>query len=146
GIKVLSGNGHTVANNSIYSNGGIGIDLNGDGVTANDAKDVDTGPNNLQNKPTLTSPTFNGLTASVTTNLNSTPNHTFRITFYANTTCDQNEGRNVIATVSKTANSSGDIAAFSQQLPVTSGRPGRSITATATDITVVTPEPTSEFS
>lgn len=38
-------------NNSIYNNGGLGIDLGGDGVTANDSGDLDIGPNGLQNYP-----------------------------------------------------------------------------------------------
>jgi hypothetical protein len=38
---------------SIFENGGIGIDLNDDGVTPNDSTDSDEGPNRLQNKAQL---------------------------------------------------------------------------------------------
>jgi hypothetical protein len=52
-----------ISRNSIFSNGGLGIDLgtgenpewHGDGVTPNDLGDVDAGPNDLQNYPVLTS-------------------------------------------------------------------------------------------
>jgi len=57
GILIYSGTGNAILGNSIFSNGGIGIDLNADGVTLNDAGDVDTGPNNFQNFPVLTSVT-----------------------------------------------------------------------------------------
>ena len=46
---------NTISQNSIFSNGGVGIDLANDGVTPNDAGDIDTGPNNLMNFPVLTS-------------------------------------------------------------------------------------------
>jgi parallel beta-helix repeat protein len=55
GVGVYAGTGNSVSRNSIFSNGGLGIDLGFDGVTPNDPDDSDTGPNNLQNFPVLTS-------------------------------------------------------------------------------------------
>jgi len=55
GIAVLDGAGNAFLSNSIHSNGGLGIDLGGDGVTPNDSGDADTGPNELRNFPVLTS-------------------------------------------------------------------------------------------
>jgi titin len=53
GFRVLSGVRNTIRANSIYSNTGLGIDLNDDGVTPNDPSDADTGPNDLLNFPRL---------------------------------------------------------------------------------------------
>ena len=47
--------GNRILRNSIHSNGGLGIDLGGDGVTPNDEGDADTGPNDLLNFPTFDS-------------------------------------------------------------------------------------------
>jgi CSLREA domain-containing protein len=80
--------GNSILRNSIFGNGippGPSIDLEGgteddDGVTANDARDPDTGPNALQNFPVLT-------TASETRiegRLNSRSGRTFIIQFYSN--------------------------------------------------------------
>ena len=56
--------GNIISRNSIFSNGTLGIDLNADGVTPNDVpvgnEDGDTGPNQLQNTPTLLTATLNG--------------------------------------------------------------------------------------
>ena len=43
---------------SIFQNGGLGIDLGEDGATPND--DGDTGPNNLQNVPDLSTAVIDG--------------------------------------------------------------------------------------
>jgi hypothetical protein len=50
----VDGGGADIEGNSIYANGGLGIDLGGDGVTTNDSRGH-VGPNNWQNFPVLTS-------------------------------------------------------------------------------------------
>jgi subtilisin-like proprotein convertase family protein len=49
-----------IISNQIYANGLIGIDLNDDGVTANDAGDGDSGPNDLLNFPEIIKVIVNG--------------------------------------------------------------------------------------
>ena len=80
--------GTGIQGNLVFSNGNLGIDLNIDGVTANDTGDPDTGANNLQNFPVLTSATNSGGVTTIQGTLNSTPNTTFRLEFFANTACD----------------------------------------------------------
>lgn len=48
-----------ISGNSIFNNGGTGIDLGEDGTTANDDGDADTGPNQLQNYPEIVSSKYN---------------------------------------------------------------------------------------
>ena len=43
--------GNRIPITTIYANGGLGIDLGGNGVTANDAQDPDTGPNACRTSP-----------------------------------------------------------------------------------------------
>ncbi len=52
--------------NSISANAGIGIDLDNNDVTANDAGDGDTGPNDLMNFPVIYSVTISGGNVTIT--------------------------------------------------------------------------------
>src|SRR6185503_1222764 len=134
GINVFSGFGNTVRGNSIFSNAGLGVELDPAGVNANDVGDVDTGANNLQNFPVLTSVTSDGSTTTINGNLNSIPNTTFRIDFYSNAACDplgNGEGAQVLGTTNVTTAANGD-ASISVNLP-TPMATGRAVTATATD-------------
>ncbi|MGB5597571.1 MAG: SdrD B-like domain-containing protein, partial [Thiothrix litoralis] len=52
GVEVISSTSLvTISRNQIFNNTGLGIDLNGNEVTNNDANDVDTGANSLLNFP-----------------------------------------------------------------------------------------------
>jgi hypothetical protein len=87
-VQNASTTGNSIRGNAIHDNGGLGIDLNNDGVTPNDAQDADSGPNNLQNFPVLTSVSIAGGMIQVTGQLDSTPDTTFTLDFYANTLAD----------------------------------------------------------
>ncbi len=58
GLVGLGNNSATVTSylqNTVFSSGGLGIDLQFDGVTANDSGDSDAGPNSLLNFPVISS-------------------------------------------------------------------------------------------
>jgi hypothetical protein len=131
-----------VSGNSIHDNGGLGIDLIGDGVTANDAGDGDSGPNNLQNFPVLAAATSNGVSTGVRGSLNSSPGTVFTIEFFASPVCDgsgNGEGQTFLGATAVTTDGSGN-AVIDVSLPASSF--GQVLTATATDPT----GNTSEFS
>ena len=64
GVVVLGASvGNAIERNSMFSNAGLGIDLNLDGASANDTQngnDSDAGPNNLQNTPVVTEAILSG--------------------------------------------------------------------------------------
>lgn len=147
GVDVLDGaeTGNSVLGNSIHSSGALGIDLDGNGVTANDSGDGDTGPNNLQNYPTLTTArTDDFSTVTVSGTLNSTSSSSFRVEFFASSTTDASghgEGERYLGFATVTTDGSGN-ASFSQTLAA-SVVAGEVITATATNSAT---GDTSEFS
>ena len=95
GVSVGLGSGNRILGNSVFSNGRLGIDLEG-GIedaadrTVNDPRDRDTGPNTLQNFPTLSSAEkFSSDKTVVKGTLDSTPStrrkkRTFMIQLFAN--------------------------------------------------------------
>ena len=143
GVFVASGTGNAIVENSIFANVGLGIDLGTDGVTSNDSDDVDSGANNLQNFPVLTSATSSSGKATIQGTLNSKPSTAFTVAIYSNSQCDPSgfgEGEAPVSSSTVTTDASGDanfIITLSSSLPI-----GNSVVATATDPT----GNTSEFS
>ena len=143
GLNVNSGTGNAILSNSIFSNADLAIDLGADGVTANDAGDADTGANNVQNFPVLTSATSGSGSITITGDLNSTATTDFRLEFFANAVCDPSgngEGETLLGSTMVTTDGSGN-ASFMVTFTATVAV-GQFITATATDPS----NNTSEFS
>ena len=133
GIFIASGTRNRIQENSIFSNTGLGIDLGPNGVTSNDPGDPDTGANNLQNFPVLTS-VFSGFgTTFIQGSIDSTTTNSaypVRIEFFYSPSCDPSgngEGQTFFGSTSVSAPGS-----FSVTLPVPVPS-GQVVTATATD-------------
>jgi parallel beta-helix repeat protein len=132
-----------IQSNLIFSNGQLGIDLNNDGVTPNDANDGDAGANNLQNFPVITSVSSGVGSTTIQGTFNSIQNANFRLEFFSSATCDgsgNGEGQIFIGSTNIVTNGSGN-ANINVTFPV-SVAPGSVVTSTATNTT----NNTSEFS
>jgi hypothetical protein len=133
GVTLAGVGAAPILSNSIYSNGGLGIDIGADGVTPNDPCDGDR--NNLsdiQNYPNLTSASIVSGGIRIQGSLNSTPNTAFRLQFFSNSSCDPSgvgEGGRLIGSMTVTTDANCE-ASFSFTLPAVAS--GQSITATAT--------------
>ncbi len=133
-----SSTNNTIRGNSIHSNGatygGLGLDLGGAGVHANDERDYDPGPNRLQNYPVLAEALVYASHVTVHGRLDSAPSSGFELDFYANESCHPSghgEGQVYLGSLTVTTDAAGT-AAFQAMLPAVVPA-GRSITATATD-------------
>ena len=86
GVAILesTSTGNSILGNDIRANYDLGIDLEGDGVTANDLLDADTGANQFQNYPELFWVVTGPPSASTVISgvLNSTPLTSFGIEFF----------------------------------------------------------------
>lgn len=135
-----------ILENSIFANGGLGIDLEDDGVTPNDPLDPDMGANTLQNYPVLTNASAIGGATTIEGTLNSTPNTLFRIEFFSSEVADPSnfgEGQTFLGAKEVMTGADGN-AVISAVLPG-GPPPGQAIiTSTATD--TVEMANTSEFS
>jgi hypothetical protein len=97
GVLAAAGTGNSVRSNLIYDNGstgtGMDIDLGVVGPTANDADDVDSGPNLLQNFPLVNGVAFavpaSPNAANVTGTLNAPPGN-YRVDAYFANGCNAN--------------------------------------------------------
>ncbi|HYN99267.1 MAG TPA: hypothetical protein VEU28_06295 [Actinomycetota bacterium] len=141
--------GHDIGPNSIFSNDGLGIDLvnnanfdqgpNGQGPKTNDggaADEADTGPNALQNFPTIPSATPSTSTGDTEIDafLDSVPNTQYVVRFYSNPR-DTHEGKTFIDDILVNTNINGAFSVndfvANRTVPA-----GQSITATATKVAV----------
>jgi hypothetical protein len=128
--------GNSILGNSIYNNGGLGIDLGLDGgVTPNDTNDADSGPNDLLNFPALSSAVLTGSDLTISGSINTEQNKTLRIEFFANPSADPSgygEGQTFVGFTDVVMGANNTMN-FSQTLSVSGVTPGQFITATATD-------------
>jgi hypothetical protein len=123
------GTGNELRANSIFENGGLGIDLLPDGVTANDAGDGDTGANKLQNFPVLTSL----LGGAVTGTLSGTPTTEYTVELFRIDACDgsgNGEGKTSLGTKALTTDGNG-AGAYSETIADVPAN--QLLSATATD-------------
>ena len=136
GIRVLSGINNRISANAVFSNSFSGINL---GRAPNDPGDTDSGPNNVQNHPIITSANSVG---RLTGTLNSAANSDFLLQFFANSACDDGgsgQGEVFLGSLPVSTDASG-AASFTFNF---GALPGPSlVTATATDAA----GSTSEFS
>jgi parallel beta-helix repeat protein len=94
GIRVASaGVGNWITENAIFNNGGLGIDLDNDGVTANDNGDTDGDADNrgndAQNFPVLSGATSSsGVLTQVNVDISTFKVGTYVVEFFASATCD----------------------------------------------------------
>ncbi|MEZ5282867.1 MAG: FG-GAP-like repeat-containing protein [Acidimicrobiales bacterium] len=84
----VTGGSHSIVGNTIFGNGGLAIDIgggieDGNGVTANDANDVDSGPNDLLNRPVITAAAESGGNVTVDFDLD-VPAGDYRIELFTN--------------------------------------------------------------
>ncbi|MEG4495046.1 S8 family serine peptidase [Microcoleus sp. D3_18_C4] len=126
--------GNAILSNSISGNDGLAIGLGENGLTVNDLRDGDTGINNLQNFPELTSAISSGGNTTIKGKINSTPNTNLRVEFFSNQNTDSSgygEGEKFLGFQNVTTDSSGN-ATVAINLPL-AVPVGQFISATATD-------------
>ncbi|MEO5783239.1 MAG: T9SS type A sorting domain-containing protein, partial [Ginsengibacter sp.] len=98
-IQNSSSTGNLISQNSIYENGNgtnatgklkLGIDLNGDNVTANDNIDPDTGPNDLSNFPVITGAVLSSAscTQQISGTFNGLANTQYYVEVFTNNVCN----------------------------------------------------------
>jgi CSLREA domain-containing protein len=142
GIVIKEGVNHRIQANAIDGNGALGIDLGGDGVTANDVGDSDTGPNQLQNYPVIALASSDGINSWFSGSLATAQSTSYTLEFFASPSCDPSgngQGAMYVGSLTTNTDASGN-ASFVAVLPVATA--GMVVTATAYNAS----SGTSEFS
>lgn len=125
----------SIRRNSIHSNGGLGIDLWNIGVNGNDNCDPDSGGNDKQNFPVISSANLFGGGAQIQASLNSRSNQQYLIDYYANPISDisgYGEGKTWIGSQTVSTGSNCTTGTFTFNAPSVPADT-TNITATATD-------------
>ena len=128
------GTGNSFSRNAIFGNIGLGIDLDWNGLTPNDAGDVDSGANGLQNFPVLFNAVSSAGNSTITGNFNSNAGTTYRIEFFSSPTADatgHGEGQTYLGFATVTTDGSGN-ATINTTLTGVSVPVGHVVSATAT--------------
>jgi parallel beta-helix repeat protein len=113
GVHVESGRENAISLNRTHSNLGPGIELGAVGVEPNDALDADSGANDLQNYPELTSVTESGPSRQIDGILESTPYRSYTIELFGNPfpdDPDQVQGHEPLEAMSVTTDETGSAA------------------------------------
>jgi hypothetical protein len=127
-----SGQSDTISGNSIFANGGLGIDLGLDGVTPNSPAGSPTGPNRLQPYPVLISAAPGGLGTLISGALDALPSTSYAVEFFSSPVADPSgfgQGRKFLGSTLVTTDAVGHASiAFSTAAPLA----GQAISTTAT--------------
>jgi titin len=121
GVLVDTGTGNAILQNSIFANGGLGIELLNHG-------------NNDQPAPVLTSASATGSLLTIQGTLTAAPLTTYTLEFFANTTPDPSgfgQGERFIGFITVTTDANGN-ATFAVEF-ASDVQPGEFLSATATD-------------
>jgi hypothetical protein len=126
-----------IRRNRTVLNGGLGIDLAPAGVNPNDPGDGDTGANEMQNFPVITSAVSSagGNITVVSGTISSKPNTVYVIDVWTSPVAGANgygEGRDYMGSMTVTTNGAGT-APFTVSRPGPTIPPGSIASATATD-------------
>ncbi|GKQ59582.1 hypothetical protein QMTAC487_34430 [Sphaerotilus sp. FB-3] len=133
GIDLLStaGSGNLISRNTLYSNAGQDINLGASGLDGNDSLDADSGANDLQNHPLLSSATLGTGTLQVLGQLDSAASALYRIEFFADPG-GQGDARVYLGQTTVTSDAGG--RASIDALLEASLAAGATVTATATRV------------
>src|SRR5262249_3589428 len=136
GFLFNAGTTNSVLGNRIVANDEMGIDLGAnDNVTANDINDPDSGPNDLQNFPDLTTADLTGTSLRIAGSINTNSGKKVRIEFFASPTADptaHGEGARFIGFIEVDMGTDNAVS-FNKEFATSLAHEGDVVSATATD-------------